>query len=44
MSRRLEAIPGVGPLTATALTVALGDGAQYHNGRQFAASLGAYLE
>ena len=40
MSRRLEAIPGVGPLTATALTVALGDGAQYHNGRQFAASLG----
>ena len=35
VSQRLGAIPGVGPLTA-----ALGDGAQFRNGRQFAASLG----
>ena len=40
VSQRLGAIPGVGPLTATALTAALGDGAQFRNGRQFAASLG----
>ena len=40
VSRRLAAIPGVGVLTATALTVALGDGSQFRSGRQFAASLG----
>ena len=40
VSRRLEAIPGVGVITATALTAALGDGAPFRNGRQFAASLG----
>lgn len=40
VSRRLGAIPGVGPLTATALTASLGDGRQFRNGRQFAASLG----
>ena len=39
-SRRLETIPGIGPLTATALVAALGDGAQFRNGRQFSASLG----
>ena len=39
-SRRLGAIPGVGPLTATALTAALGDGRHFRSGRQFAASLG----
>ena len=40
MSQRLGAIPGVGPLTATALTASLGAGRQFRNGRQFAASLG----
>ena len=40
VSQRLAAIPGVGVLTATALTVALGDGRQFRSGRQFAASLG----
>ena len=40
VSQRLAAIPGVGVLTATALTVALGDGTQFRSGRQFAASLG----
>ncbi len=39
-SRRLEAIPGIGPLTATALVAALGDAVQFRNGRQFSASLG----
>ena len=40
VSQRLSAIPGVGVLTATGLTVALGDGTQFRSGRQFAASLG----
>ena len=40
VSRRLADIPGVGPLTATALTAALGDGRQFQSGRQFAAFLG----
>ena len=40
VSRRLGAIPGVGPLTASALTAALGDGRHFRSGRQFAASLG----
>ena len=40
VSRRVGAIPGVGPLTATALTAALGDGRHFRSGRQFAASLG----
>ena len=32
--------PGVGPLTATALTAVLGDGRRFRSGRPFAASLG----
>ena len=40
VSQRLAAVPGVGVLTATALTVALGDGTQFRSGRQFAACLG----
>lgn len=39
-SQRLEKIPGVGVLTATALVAALGDGKSFRNGRQFAAWLG----
>ena len=39
-SRRLEAIPGVGVITATALVATIGDAAQFHSGRQLAAWLG----
>ncbi len=40
VSRRLEAISGVGVLTATALAANLGDGAQFRNGRKFSDFLG----
>ncbi len=39
-SRRLEAIPGVGPLTASALVATVGDACEFRNARQFAAFLG----
>jgi transposase len=39
-SRRLATAPGVGPLTATALVAAIGDGAQFQSARHFAAWLG----
>jgi transposase len=39
-SRRLEAIPGVGPLTASALLASIGDAQSFANGRQLAAWLG----
>lgn len=39
-SRRLEAIPGIGPLTASALVGSVGDASNFKNGRQFAAWLG----
>jgi len=39
-SRRLEAIPGVGPLTARALLASIGDAQSFANGRQLAAWLG----
>jgi len=38
--RRLVAIPGIGPVTATALIAAIGNGAAFHKGREFAAWLG----
>ena len=38
--QRLETIPGVGPLTATALVAAVSDATHFKNGRQFAAWLG----
>ena len=38
--RRLDAIPGVGPLTATALIAAVGNGAAFRKGREFAAWVG----
>lgn len=38
--RRLEAIPGIGPLTSTALVAAVGDAAEFNNGRELAAWLG----
>ena len=39
-SRRLEAIPGVGVITATALVATIGDASQFRSGRQLAAYLG----
>lgn len=38
--QRLAAIPGVGPVTATAMLAALGNGQAFANGRQVAAWLG----
>ena len=38
--RRLMTIPGIGPLTATALVAAVSDASAFKNGRQFAAWLG----
>lgn len=39
-SRRLEAIPGIGPLSASALAASIGDARAFKNGRQLAAWLG----
>ena len=39
-ARRLLAIPGIGPLTATALAAAVGDGSGFARGRDLAAWLG----
>ncbi len=39
-SRRLQRIPGVGPLTASALVASVSDAKTFKNGRQFAAWLG----
>lgn len=38
--RRLDAIPGIGPITATALIAAIGNGAALRKGRDFAAWVG----
>lgn len=38
--QRLREIPGVGPLVATAMVAAIGNGAAFGNGREFAAWLG----
>lgn len=39
-SRRLAEIPGIGPITATALVASIGDAKSFKNGRQLAAWLG----
>lgn len=39
-SRRLMTIPGIGPLTSTALVAAVGDASAFKNGRQCSAWLG----
>jgi transposase len=39
-SRRLAEIPGIGPLTASALVASVGDAKSFRNGRQLAAWLG----
>jgi transposase len=38
--QRLGTVPGIGPLTATALVAAVSDASHFKNGRQFAAWLG----
>jgi transposase len=40
VSQRLESVPGVGLLTATAIAAAVGDPGRFKSGRDFAASLG----
>jgi transposase len=40
VSQRLESIPGVGPITASAIAASVTDASQFRNGRQFAAWLG----
>lgn len=40
VSRRLETIPGIGPLTASALVASAGDPSNFKNARQFAAWIG----
>ena len=39
-SKRLQQIPGVGPITASALAASVGDARQFDNGRQMSAWLG----
>ncbi len=39
-SRRIQAIPGLGPLGATAIVAAYGNASHYSDARQFAASIG----
>jgi transposase len=39
-SRRLAAIPGIGPMTATAIAASITDPAMFKSGREFAAFLG----
>jgi len=38
--QRLIAIPGIGPVTATAVIAAIGNGGAFHKGREFAAWMG----
>jgi transposase len=38
--QRLRQIPGIGPLIATAIVAAIGNGAAFHKGREFASWLG----
>jgi transposase len=40
VSRRLATIPGIGPITASAIAAAVPDGSVFRSGRQFAAWLG----
>ncbi len=35
-ARRLQSIPGIGPITATALAASVGDGRQFQHGRDLA--------
>lgn len=40
IAQRLQSIPGIGPVTATALSMAVGDGRQFKNGRDMAVWIG----
>lgn len=40
VAKRLQQIPGIGPITATALVSAIGDGSQFRRGRDMAAWVG----
>jgi transposase len=40
ISRRLESVPGLGPITASAIVATVSDPRQFRSGRQFAAWLG----
>jgi len=40
VSRRLETIPGIGPITASALTASISDPTIFNNGREMAAWIG----
>ncbi len=40
LSRKLEAIPGIGPLTASAFVATIGNALEFKNGRQLAAFIG----
>ncbi len=40
VAQRLQSVPGIGPITATALAAAVGDGRQFKRGRDLAAWLG----
>lgn len=40
LSRRLEEVPGIGPITASALVASVGDAKSFRSGRQLAAWLG----
>ena len=40
MSRKLAGIPGIGPITASALVASIGDASSFKNGRQLAAWIG----
>ncbi|MBT2326820.1 IS110 family transposase [Variovorax paradoxus] len=40
LSRKLEQIPGIGPVTASALVATIGDAKSFDNGRQLAAWMG----
>ncbi len=40
LSRKLEALPGIGPITASALVASVGDAKSFDSGRQLAAWLG----
>lgn len=40
VSRRLATIPGIGPLTASAIVASVGDASNFKNGRSFAAFIG----